>query len=210
MTKRIIAITFIFLCASVAWAILGGTIFTRTYSLDAVAENRVASTWGTSQNQSPPKASFTTFVPKQEETTENGKKIVKTTQQEVTTTLPLESSLINVALDLEHRQKGLLWYNTYKVDFSGMYGFRNTSSKEETVNFTLSFPTTKAIYDNLVFTVDGLRCRLPTKRIQLPPQSRYLPVRRFNSVLGIALKGWTSGAIALGRTSRKFVILPCV
>ncbi len=33
MTKRIIAIAFIFVCASVAWAILGGTIFSRTYSL---------------------------------------------------------------------------------------------------------------------------------------------------------------------------------
>jgi len=38
MTKRIIAIAFIFICASIAWAILGGTIFSRTYSLDAVAE----------------------------------------------------------------------------------------------------------------------------------------------------------------------------
>ncbi len=28
MTKRIIAIAFIFVCASIAWAILGGTIFT--------------------------------------------------------------------------------------------------------------------------------------------------------------------------------------
>jgi inner membrane protein involved in colicin E2 resistance len=155
MTKRIIAIIFIFICASVAWAILGGTIFSRTYSVDSVAANRVASTWGTPQNQFPPAASFKNLIPKQEETTENGKKVIKTVHQEVVTTLPLESSLVNVALDLEHRQKGLLWYSTYKVDFSGVYGFRNSSDKEETVNFTLSFPTTKAIYDNLIFTVDG-------------------------------------------------------
>ena len=72
MTRRITAIAFIFVCASVGWAILGGTIFSRTYSSDSLAENRVASTWGTQQTQSPPTASFTRTVPKQEEITENG------------------------------------------------------------------------------------------------------------------------------------------
>jgi inner membrane protein involved in colicin E2 resistance len=155
MTKRIIAIVFIFVCTTVAWAILGGTIFSRTYSLDAIAENRVASTWGVPQDQSPPTASFTRIVPKKEESTEDGKKIVEIVQEEITTSLPLESSSVDVALDLEHRQKGLLWYSTYKVAFAGAYGFRNTSDKEETVNFRLNFPTAKAIYDNLTFTVDG-------------------------------------------------------
>ena len=156
MTKRIIAIAFIFVCTSIAWAILGGTIFTRTYSQDAVAENRVVSTWGAPQDQSPPTASFTNLVARKEESTENGKKIVKTVKEEVTTPLPLESSAIQVALDLEHRQKGLLWYSTYKVDFSGSYGFRNLSDKEETVDFTLNFPTSQAIYDDLTFLVDGV------------------------------------------------------
>jgi inner membrane protein involved in colicin E2 resistance len=155
MTKRIIAIVFIFVCTTVAWAILGATIFSRTYSLDAIAENRVTSTWGAPQDQAPPTASFTRIVPKAEESTENGKKIVKTVREEITTSLPLESSSVDVALDLEHRQKGLLWYSTYKVAFAGAYGFRNTSDKEETVNFRLNFPTAKAIYDNLTFTVDG-------------------------------------------------------
>lgn len=155
MTKRIIAIAFIFICTSVAWAILGGTIFSRTYSLDEIAENRVASTWGTPQNQAPPIASFKQVVPRKEESTENGKKIVKTINDEVTTTLPLESSAVDVDLDLEHRQKGLLWYSTYKVKYAGAYGFRNTSDKEQVVTFVLNFPTQKAIYDDLVFTVDG-------------------------------------------------------
>ena len=155
MTKRIIAIAFIFVCTSVAWAILGGTIFSRTYSLDEIAANRVASTWGAPQNQAPPVASFKQTVARKEESTENGKKIVKTINDEVTTTLPLESSLVDVDLDLEHRQKGLLWYSTYKVKYAGAYGFRNTSDKEQVVTFVLNFPTQKAIYDDLVFTVDG-------------------------------------------------------
>jgi len=155
MTKRIIAIAFIFICASIAWAILGGTIFSRTYSLDAVAENRVASTWGSPLNQAPPSASFTRIVPKSEESIENGKKMIKTIPELVTTPLPLESSAIDVVLDLEHRQKGLLWYSTYRVAFLGLYGFRNPSDKEEAVDFVLKFPTAQAMYDDLTFTLDG-------------------------------------------------------
>jgi len=155
MTKRIVAIVFIFICTSVAWAILGGTVFQRTYDSGAISSNRVASTWGTPQNQLPPTASFKTRVDKKEVSFEAGNKVEKTVTEEFITPLPLESSKIDVDLDLQHRQKGLLWYSTYKVAFSGVYGFRNTSDKEQTVDFQLHFPTAKAIYDNLVFTVDG-------------------------------------------------------
>ena len=124
MTKRIIAIAFIFICTAIAWAILGGTIFSRTYDSGAVSSNRVASTWGTPQNQAPPTASFTEEIPRKEEVLENGKKVVKTVKDKVVHALPLESSRIHVNLDLQHRQKGLLWYSTYKVDFSGVYRFR--------------------------------------------------------------------------------------
>ena len=156
MFKKIIAIVFIFICTSIGWVILGGTVFSRTYDSGVVSSDRVASTWGTAQNQSPPSASFTVQNQKKQEVVENGKKVVKPMTETVFTDIPLESSRINVDLDLEHRQKGLLWYSTYKVAFSGIYGFRNPSDKEQTVDFKLSFPTTQAIFDNLVFTVDGV------------------------------------------------------
>ena len=155
MTKRIIAIIFIFICTSVAWGILGGTIFSRTYDSGLVSSPQVASLWGTRQNQAPPTASFHTKLEKKVEVYENGQKVIKPIVEEFDTPLPLESSRIKVDLDLEHRQKGLLWYSTYKVAFSGVYGFRNTSDKEQTVDFDLQFPTSQAIYDNLSFAVDG-------------------------------------------------------
>src|SRR5262245_11810897 len=155
MIRKIIAIAFIFICASIAWAILGATIFARTYDSGSLSSDRVASTWGTAQNQEPPAASFKTSVEKQQQVAENGVLVKKVVTEESTTWLPLESSRIDVALDLQHRQKGLLWYSTYKVAFSGVYGFRTTSDKEETVDFRLQFPTTQAIYDNLTFAVDG-------------------------------------------------------
>jgi inner membrane protein involved in colicin E2 resistance len=155
MTKRISAIAFIFICTSVAWVVLGATLFSRTYDSGSISANQVASLWGTAQNQAPPTASFKTTTTTQKATVENGIAAVRAVNEEHITDLPLESSRIDVDLDLQHRQKGLLWYSTYKVRFSGVYGFRNTSDKEQTVDFKLQFPTAQAIYDNLIFTVDG-------------------------------------------------------
>src|SRR5882724_9518965 len=164
MIKRIAAITFIFLCTAFAWGILGATIFQRTYESDSSSGSRVASTWGSPQNQSPPSASFEETVPRKEVKTENGRKIETVTQEEVTTDLPLESSHLNVDLNLEHRQKGLLWYSTYKVAFGGSYSFRNPSDKDQKVTFTLNFPTAQAIYDDLVFTVDDAQVTLKNEK----------------------------------------------
>jgi inner membrane protein involved in colicin E2 resistance len=164
MIKRIAAIAFIFLCTTVAWGILGTTIFQRTYDYGSAAEGRVESTWGAPQNQLPPVASYDELVPRKEVTTENGKKTEVVTQEKVTNVLPLESSHLNVDLNLEHRQKGLLWYSTYKVGFDGAYAFRNTSDKDQTIAFTLNFPTAQAIYDDLVFTVDDVPITLKNEK----------------------------------------------
>ncbi|HEX8146381.1 MAG TPA: inner membrane CreD family protein [Pyrinomonadaceae bacterium] len=154
MLKRIVAIAFIFLCASAAWMVLGATVFSRTYDSDQLLEGQVTSLWGAPQSQSPPAAASERLVPKTTETLENGVKKVLTEKVSVTEALPLESSRVDVSLGLEHRQKGLLWYSTYKVDFDGTYVFRN-ATEQERVTFTLKFPAERAIYDDLVFTVNG-------------------------------------------------------
>ena len=155
MGKRIAALLFIFVCTSLAWALLGSTIFMRTYDSDSSLRNRVESTWGTPQEQSPPSASFLEPFYRTVESAKDGKKVVETFKEERTISLPLEASRIRVALDLEHRQKGLLWYSTYKVAFAGDYTFLNPSDKEQSVTFKLPFPAERAIYDKLVFTVNG-------------------------------------------------------
>jgi len=164
MTKRISAIVSIFFCTSVAWGILGATLFSRTYNSGALSSDRVASTWGTPQKQEPPTASYKTTTTRQAAGIEMGVNVVRTINEDHFTELPLESSKIDVDLDLQHRQKGLLWYSTYKVRFAGVYGFRNTSDKEQTVDFKLQFPTSQAIYDNLIFTVDGNNVPLSNER----------------------------------------------
>ncbi|MDQ3919965.1 MAG: cell envelope integrity protein CreD [Acidobacteriota bacterium] len=163
MLKRIVAIAFIFVCASAAWMILGATIFSRTYDSGQTLDDRVASLWGAPQVQSPPAATCERKVPKTTETVENGTKKTVTEQLTVTDNLPLESSRLDVALDLDYRQKGLLWYSTYKVAFDGLYTFRNTTDQNK-VTFTLKFPTDRAIYDDLVFTVNGAPVALTNEK----------------------------------------------
>src|SRR3954469_8730284 len=98
MLKRIVAIAFIFVCASAAWMVLGATVFSRTYDSDQVLEGQVSSLWGTPQSQSPPAATSEHTVPKTTETIENGKLKVVTEMIPVTETLPLESSRVDVSL----------------------------------------------------------------------------------------------------------------
>src|ERR1700733_6616975 len=154
MIKRIIAISFIFVCTTVAWMILGATIFSRTYSASGHLDEKVASSWGTRQTQTPPTAAYWTEKLMTEQVQENGQTYNREVKKSVPTTLPLESSRVNVALNLDYRQKGLLWYSTYAVDFAGAYKFRNTGATNEQVDFQLKFPASQAVYDDLTVMID--------------------------------------------------------
>jgi inner membrane protein involved in colicin E2 resistance len=151
---RAIAIIFIFGCTTIAWFILGATIQRRTFDAGSGLNPRVASSWGSPQQQTPPAASTARVVTKQVREVVNGENIARTVEETITTPLPLERSRIGVGLDLEQRQKGLLWFPTYRVAFRGDYLFRNTTASED-VTLKLAFPAADAIYDDLTFIVDG-------------------------------------------------------
>ena len=155
MSKQIGAIAIIYVFTALAWSILGTTIFSRSYSLDESLKGRVASIWGAPHVQKPPRASTTKVVTKKTELVENGKNIVRSDKDYFVAPVELEGSKVNVALDLEHRQKGLLWYSTYKVSFAADYQLRNTTDVEN-VDFVLSLPTAQASFDEMVVAVDGL------------------------------------------------------
>jgi inner membrane protein involved in colicin E2 resistance len=152
MIKRIGALAFIFVCTSIAWIILGSTIFSRTESpLSSELKSRVAGNWGTEQQQSPPKA---TYQHEFTRTEEDGKE-TKQIKASETISLPLEATKADVTLGLDYRQKGLLWYSTYTVAFRGDYSFTNSSGQDQDVTFQLCFPSEQAIYDDLVLSVDN-------------------------------------------------------
>jgi len=145
MSRNVLAIIAIFLCTSAAWMILGSSIVVRTESADSDLGPRVASTWGAPQQQTAP-VMFTSRVVQKQNT--------NTVQQTITTALPLERSRIDVALNLEQRQKGLLWFPTYRVDFKGVYLFRNISPVDDVI-LKFALPVADAIYDDLVIRADG-------------------------------------------------------
>jgi inner membrane protein involved in colicin E2 resistance len=155
MIRRILAVAFIFACTAVAWAILSATIYSRTQSQDSSLRNMVASAWGAQQEASPPAAHFNRVEITKTKTQVNGHTVEEEVKTQVPVPLPVESSRIDVALGLEHRQKGLMWYSTYKVGFAGEYAFRNPSAQRERVEFRLKLPAANAIYDGLQFTLDG-------------------------------------------------------
>src|SRR6266850_8130 len=103
MLKKIVAIIAIFVCTAVAWAILGSTIFYRTYNAEAVK---------------------------------------------------IDASRVAATLHIDYRQKGLLWFSTYKVDFDGAYTFQNPTAREEEFVFQLPFPAQQAVYDNVQLLLD--------------------------------------------------------
>ncbi len=154
MLKQILALAFIFVCTSIAWVILGATISNRTYGSNEQLQGRVASTWGTAQQQSPPTATYTTTDVVNSTTVENGKTIVHSTTEHWQVPMPVQASRIHVNLRLTPRQKGLLWYSTYAVEFAGDYNFRNNTTEAQTVDFRLKFPAQKAIYDGLQMKVN--------------------------------------------------------
>ena len=155
MAKRIAAIIFIFICTTVAWMILGGTIMARTENFGSRLKDRVVSTWGTPQVQNPPTAWYNVDVENTTEKEVDGRKIIERHKETITNNLLLQASNIKVGLDLEHRQKGLLWYATYKVDFFGDYTFVNNSGSPQLVKLRFAFPTEKAIYDDFRILADG-------------------------------------------------------
>jgi hypothetical protein len=102
LLKRIAGIAFIFLCTSAAWMILAASIWSRTNDSNQKLTPNMASIWGTEQIQYQPVATY---------------------QDSLTVALPASSSRIDVNLAMEYRQKGLLWYSVYVVNFDGAYVF---------------------------------------------------------------------------------------
>jgi inner membrane protein involved in colicin E2 resistance len=155
MIRRLIAIGFIFGCTSIAWFVLAGVINTRTDAADQSLRQQVERVWGAPQLQQPPSAIWTERIARKINRTENGKEVVKIVEDQFSRVLPLQSGNVDVALRLDHRQKGLLWYATYGVDFAASYAIVNTSGAPREIEIALPFPSKNAVFDDLQFELAG-------------------------------------------------------
>lgn len=158
--SRILAIAAIFVIASLGWLTLGASIVARTGEFDARLGREVAELWGGEHRQAAPEA----WIERTRQATET---VVDATSgagapaRTVTRTLtdvvpvPLAQSRVEVGLALDHRRKGLLWYDTYVVSVKARYIVRNPDPVERPVGVRVAFPSATAIYDQFVFRVNG-------------------------------------------------------
>lgn len=156
MFKRIAAIGLIWACTAFAWAILGTSIFSRTNDAQSGLSGRVASTWGAPQEQAPPAITREWKEEKTVVVEENGKKTTKKESYEHSDPVKIDGSRITAMLHVDYRQKGLLWFSTYKVDFDGAYKFENPKTSEEEFAIALPLPAQQAVYDNVELKVDDV------------------------------------------------------
>lgn len=145
MGKRIFAISFIYVCTSLGWIILAGTTIMRTGRQDEKLRDAVGQLWGTKQTQQAP---LVYYNPASAGRTRSK---TKSTMEY----LALDASNIEVDLKLVHRKKGLLWYSTYRVAFSGEYQIKNNFDEPREMLLDFRFPAKGAVYDNFHFVVGG-------------------------------------------------------
>ncbi|HKW62172.1 MAG TPA: inner membrane CreD family protein [Candidatus Acidoferrum sp.] len=175
MFKRIAAICLIWVCTAVAWAILGTSIFVRTNDAQSGLSGRVASTWGAPQEQAPPQVTREWQEEKTVVVEENGKKTTKKESQHHSDPVKIDGSRISAGLHVDYRQKGLLWFSTYKVDFDGSYKFENPKASEEEFAIALPLPAQQAVYDNVELKVNDEALPLTFSGGQVAARTRLAP-----------------------------------
>lgn len=156
MVRNIVAIAVVYLAAVVGWITLADTITHRTNSQDAELKHKVFQLWGTPLEQKAPWAFLTTDSKSgADKPASKGVVIARSGGEPERYDLPITHNDVKVGFELDQRQKGLLWYSTYRVRFSGEYLFENTNDQSGSMTVNFEFPATNGQYDDFKFEVDG-------------------------------------------------------
>jgi hypothetical protein len=191
--RRLAAIGVIFCGTSLGWFTLGHSLVSRSGEMDQKLAEEVVALWGGRHRQTVP-AAWVERSREVAETVEEKDAAGTTKQRQVTktvtepVTMPLESSRVEVALSLDPRKKGLLWYDTYAVTFSAAYRFRNPDDVGRDASVRFQFPSREALYDDFVFRVNGVESaavsdlsRAIAGRSALPPGGEAVVEVRYRS-----------------------------
>jgi hypothetical protein len=157
---RLVLVGLTYVATAVGWGALGASIVGRTGETDARLRQEVAHLWGGRHEQLAPDAWWQrprTATEEIQERNPKGELVTRQVKKTVLDDVPLalESQSVDVDLDLDQRRKGLLWYNTYAVEFRGRYTVRNPDDTPRDVFVRFRFPSKEALYDAFVFRVDG-------------------------------------------------------
>jgi hypothetical protein len=139
--KYLAGIFLVLAAATCGWFVLGGTLVVRTEQSDTAQRAALSALWGSAFEQRPPSFLFVRN---------------ERNKGRVTYDVAPASSRITVDLALDLRRKGLLWYNTYGVAFSGTYRVTNRASRGS-LEMEFPLPSETATYDDVAVLVDGRR-----------------------------------------------------
>lgn len=160
MKGRIFGIVVVFALTSVAWLTLGAVTSSRKDTQSAGLRTSVSALWGSPQTQAAPGLVFHYKTEGMVERTEtkDGKeiKVKELVVQDRERPAHLASTNIDVALASDLRRKGLSWYSLYDVRFAAQYAYVHHAEESGELEVVLALPDASAIYDDFMFTIDGV------------------------------------------------------
>ncbi len=178
---RLVAIALIYLAVASAWFTLGASVTARSGESDSQLSKEVAQLWGGRHLQVAPDAwyeverSVTEVVEdKDAKGRVNRRPVTRTVVERVP--VPLGASNVSVALSLDPRRKGLLWYDTYAVAYRAEHRFPIEGREPRELHVHFAFPSTEAIYDGFRLVLDGREApRVTDLSSGLTAKTRVLP-----------------------------------
>lgn len=176
---RLFGIVMVYLVALFAWLVLGGVTQKRASTQSTKLNDAVSNLWGAPQTQAAPELTFfaatdvtrTIDVPVAADATgpvvivdgqslplltaADGSKFVRKVKVPDGVGMSLASSALDVKLHSDPRRKGLVWYALYDVRFDGTYTYEHQDPRPGELRIQLTLPSTTALFDDLVFEVNG-------------------------------------------------------
>ena len=141
--RRLLAIGCIFAAAAGGWWILGGATAVRSSEFGSRLGEEVQRLWGVPLVQQAP--SLSVEIPGSER---------------VRWIMPAENK-VRVALQADHRKKGLMWYPTYTCAFDGTYVVSNPEEVTQKVRMHFDFPAKGGTYDEFALYVNDEKVMCP-------------------------------------------------
>jgi hypothetical protein len=188
----------VWLMAVAAWVVLGGITQNRGNAQKYSLREKVNDLWGQEQVQRAPVVGYRREIPPPEPEPEPApkpgtKRQASAKQNDALAKKPeppryehdpvkanLASTRAKAELHSDPRRKGLVWYALYDVLFSADYSYVHEDDRPGLLRIELALPGESAVYDNLVFSVDGVdrSAALDAEPGSLVYELRVLPKQR--------------------------------
>ena len=169
---NLFGIGMVWFLAVAAWMALGGVTQNRGNTQKNSLREKVNDLWGQAQTQRAPVVSYRREIPppepEPEPKPEPGVKRAAAKPKDAPPKKPeppryeqdpvkanLASTRATARLHSDPRRKGLVWYALYDVEFAADYSYVHEDERPGLLRIELALPGEGAVYDDLVFSVDG-------------------------------------------------------